>query len=439
MNPRFLRFLAPAEQAQALADEHLVAMMPAVVGVAERRLGPLFADLDKKDVEAAYNLAWHGVWEMVARGEPIENLKALLVHITVLRSKDIHRTRHAEMHTDADLETQAVEVDLAEQADDRGKLMGLFERLKDRLNTNERKAVTLCILHGYSRAEAAKELGMPERKFQRIMDEAWKKVTSVAAGLDGRGCADGEWARALRSYALHLIDEDHPDYSKVAEHIEGCAPCRHYVRGLEGLAAVMPPLGFRFVPYGHHHPGIIHTAIEAVHRLFGGHGASAATGGGSTAGAAAAGAGTVKVAAIVVVSLAVVGGVSIHAATSSHHTHHTHRHSASAPGRAAVVTPPPAGAARIASNPSVGTAVPVIAHRKRHRQSSSTRATVVPAHLHTVEELGMEHTRTATPAKAIARAAGPSAPVATPTAKPSHSEPSESQSANRGEFTFEQK
>lgn len=228
MSARFLRFLSPAEQARAVADEHYVALMGDVLRITESRLSRRHIDLDRKDVEAAYNQAWHGVCQRIARGEGVENLTGLLVDITYKRSLDIYRQCHEAMHTDDGLEgvdgleSRATSGDLAEQADDRGKLMGLFERLKGRLNTNERKAITLCILHGYSRAEAAKVLGIPEPTFQRIIDAAWKKVASVATGLDGRGCGDDEWARALRSFALGLIDEDHRDYHRISEHVQKC-------------------------------------------------------------------------------------------------------------------------------------------------------------------------------------------------------------------------
>ncbi len=419
MSARFLRFLSPAEQARAVADEHYVALMGDVLRITESRLSRRHIDLDRKDVEAAYNQAWHGVCQRIARGEGVENLTGLLVDITYKRSLDIYRQCHEAMHTDDGLEgvdgleSRATSGDLAEQADDRGKLMGLFERLKGRLNTNERKAITLCILHGYSRAEAAKVLGIPEPTFQRIIDAAWKKVASVATGLDGRGCGDDEWARALRSFALGLIDEDHRDYHRISEHVQKCESCRRYVQGLRGLSAVMPPLGLRFIPFAHHHPGLVHTAIRSIRQLLGaGHdGAAGGRAGASTAGGVAAGVGTVKVAAVVL-GLAVVG-VSIKIATSGHHT--THHHYAQRPP-ATLATPPAVNAlaaARSAPKPAAA-----INPRRR------------PAHGHTP----VHQTPTYRPP---ARPAPPPKSVAPPSQAPKPATTASHESER--EFSFEQK
>jgi DNA-directed RNA polymerase specialized sigma24 family protein len=430
VNPRFLRFLPPAEQAKAIADEHLFALLDDVVRITESRLTGRHIDLDRKDVEAAYNLAWAGVCQRIAQGGKVENLTGLLVDITYKRSLDIYRQRHEAMHTDDGLsddvlESHAASSDLTEEVDDRGRLMGLFERLKERLNTNERKAITLCILHGYSRAEAAKVLGIPEPTFQRIIDAAWKKVAQVAAYLDGPGCGDGEWARALRSFAFGLIDENHRDYPRINEHVQGCESCRRYVQGLRGLAAVMPPLGLRFIPFAHHHVGLLHAAVRSVKRLFGGHGTAAASGS-SGAGAAAGVGGTVKVAAVVV-GLAIAGGVTIRAAAGHHHTPRHHHHAKLRPAVGALAAP-------IARTP-VATNTPLHGRSQQNGTVVHRRAVYsLPSReqTHAIREFGIEQPHRAT----ASRAATPKTATPRLASQPAVSQP---QQVERGEFGFEKR
>lgn len=437
MNPRFLRFLTPAQQATAIADEHLFAMLDDVVRITQSRLAGGHIDLDRKDVEAAYNLAWNGVWQRIAQGGKVENLTGLLVDITYKRSLDIYRQRHEGMHTDATFdetfEGHATAGDLAEQADDREKLMGLFERLRDRLNENERNAVVLCIVHGYSRAEAAKQLEIPEPAFQKIIDAAWKKVASVAAFLDARGCGDDEWARALRSFALGLIDDEH-ECARISAHVEECESCRRYVHGLRGLAAVFPPLGLRFAPFAHHHAGLLHVLAEWVRRLLGGGHASSAGGstagasaaGGSTAGAGAAGIGAVKVAAIIVGLAA--AGVTVKVATGTGHRHrppNQHRQ------------PPPALAAR---NPAaIRPLSPIVKSPSRLRRSAHatrlhTTAAYVPppaAQRSAIREFGVERAHTATATTTVPALA----PKPTIVAPAQHAQPA--REGEREDFSFE--
>lgn len=426
MNARFLRFLSPAEQAKAIVEDNLFALLDDVVGVTESRLSGRHIDLDRKEVEEAYNQAWQGVYEKIAKGEEVKNLTGLLVDITYKRSLDIYRQRREAMHTDESLENHPATGDMAEHADDRDQLAGLFDRLKDRLNTNERKAITLCVLHGFSRAEAAKVLEMPEPTFQRIIDSAWKKVASVTASLHARGCGDDEWARALRSFAFGLIDEDHRDYPKVSTHVETCESCRRYVQGLRGLAAVMPPFGLRFIPL-HHHPGFLHITIRSVRRLFGGHGAAAAGGAGGSGAGAAASAGTIKVAAVVV-GLAVAGGAAIKVATDEH----THRHHRRAHMPAAVVASPPV----VSALPAPSAGIPAIANTPKHRNAQrrgrhahprTNYTPPSPTQTHAIQEFGVERAHPAT-------AAQPATPAPSPAARSAARE-----SEYDTDFSFERK
>ena len=207
--------------------------------------------------------------------------------------------------------------------------------MKGRLSDVQRNAVTLCLLHGYTRPEAARMLGIDPVAFGKVMDRATKKISGVVAAMDGRGCGDDEWARALRSFALGVIGEDSPDYERVAAHVRDCASCERYVVGLRGLAAVLPPLGFPLAPVGHDAGDL----LAHLYRLFAPHNVAAAGAASAqttatiatstAAGSAVAtgsggwtvlGGGVAKVA--VVVGLATVGTLSVHALA----THRPARH-----------------------------------------------------------------------------------------------------------------
>lgn len=304
-------------------DANYEALKEVVLRSVRGRLLARGVRLDWIDLEAAYNHAWHGVCQAVARGGHARNLPGLLVDVTDKRAIDIYRQRNEALYADADVESQAVEVDLAKRVDDQQKIELLVERLKDCLNDVQRRAVALCVLQGYTRAEAARILGMNEAAFGKVMDRAIKRIAGVAAAMEPRGCGDDEWGRALRSYALGAMSEDSPDYARVATHIRGCASCKRYVMGLRGLAVLLPPLG---------RPGHGWAApLSYLRRFFAPH--SAVTAGAPVAGAAsstvagttavtgggwtALGSGAAKVA--VVVGLATVGTLSIHALTPRHH------------------------------------------------------------------------------------------------------------------------
>jgi DNA-directed RNA polymerase specialized sigma24 family protein len=319
---RIVRGQTPQQQADALANANLKQLESLVLSAVQGKLHAGKIRLDTRDVEAAYNLAWHGVCQHVVQGREVTNLTGLLIKITHERSIDIYRRRHEAQHSDADLQERGAEVDLAERLDDQLKLQRLIARLKQRLNENERKGVTLCLLHGFRRPEAADMLGIEQAAFQRIMDGATKKLAGVVAGIDARGCGGEEWARLLRSYALGLLSKTDRDYARAVEHIDECETCKRYVIGLQGLAAVMPPVGLPFMPLMGHEQAI----LAHLYRMFGGgHGASgagaiqtgagtagAATGGGTLVGSISAGAAAKGVAVIAIVVVAVGVGSAHH-------------------------------------------------------------------------------------------------------------------------------
>jgi len=267
MSVRIVRGQTPQQQADALANANLKQLEAVVVNAVQGKLHAHKMWLDKSDLEAAYNLGWHGVCQhIISQGEEVTNLTGFLIDITYKRAFDIYRQRHEGQHADADLATHSANGDVVDQVDDQLKIQELIARMKRRLNENERKAVTLCLLHGFRRREAADMLCIEQASFQRIMDSATKKLGGIVAEIDARGCGEDEWARLLRNYALGLLSETDRDYARAMEHLQECGACDRYVMGLKGLAAVMPPVGLPFMPILGHEKAI----LAHLYRMFGG-------------------------------------------------------------------------------------------------------------------------------------------------------------------------
>jgi len=382
-----------------------------------------------------------------AQGRRVENLTGLLIDITYKRSVDIYRQRHEAMHGEADLENHAVDVDLAERLDDQRKIDRLIERLKDRLNSNERNAVTLCVLHGYKRGEAAARLGIEETAFQKVMDSATKKIAVIVSGMQARGCGGEEWARALRAFALGLTSEEHPDYHRIAEHIEKCESCGRYVIGLRGLAAVLPPIGPPLAPLG--------ALLAALHKLFApGHGAatmgastaqttatvtgttalgSTAASGGGLAGVL--GGGAVK-AAVLVAGIAAAGTISVHVAVS----HHSRGHARLTASRVTSSAAPTGHETSALAMDLAGSDRPdgrTSTHREHETRWRRQRAAPIPRSSATAAEFGFEsphpsapHASASQPIASAASAASRPPAVRSPAPHPSREESS-------SEFGFE--
>jgi DNA-directed RNA polymerase specialized sigma24 family protein len=329
MSVRVARSETFKEQAERTATEHYGSLEAEVVAVVRRRLLSRNMRLDHSDLEEAYCQAWHGVCEQIKAGTKIANLTGMLVEITWRRAVDTYRQPHPGQHADVDIDAHGVEVDLDQQLDDQEKLQRFIKRLKGRLSQQECQAVGLCLIHGYTRPEARKLLGIKdEARMQKLMDGATKKIGVIVASISARGCGDDEWARLLRAYALGTLAEEHPDYPRAREHIEKCTACHRYVMGLRGLAAIVPPVGLPFMPLGGHEAGI----LAHLEHLFNGHGSASATASSAlqstatagSAGAAGGGAslvsslGGAKGLAVVLAVAATAGAAAIHGSGSHH-------------------------------------------------------------------------------------------------------------------------
>ena len=330
MSVRLARSESFKEQAERVSKEHYASLEGEVLAVVRRRLLARKMHLDHAELEGAYCQAWHGVIEEIKRGNKIRNLTGMLVDITWRRAVDAYRESRPAQRAEVDIEAHAVEVDLDQQLDDQEKLRRFIKRLKRRLSQQECQAVSLCLIHGYSRPEARKLLGIKdEARMQKLMDGATKKIGAIVASISARGCGDDEWARLLRAYALGTLAEEHPDYPRAREHIEKCTACHRYVMGLRGLAAIVPPVGLPFMPVGGHEAGI----LAYLEHFFNGHGSASATASSAlqstatagSAGAAGGGAGVIgslggaKGLAVVLVAAAAAGAAAIHGSAGHHH------------------------------------------------------------------------------------------------------------------------
>lgn len=308
------------QEAEWTVDKHYRSLEGEVIGKVDRKLSARNMRLDHSDLEEAYCQAWHGVCEQIADGVKIASLTAMLVEVTWRRAVDSYRELHASQYADIDLDSSGVELDLDKRLDDQAKLQRLIDRLKRRLSQQECQVISLCWIHGYTRPEARRLLGIKdEARMQKLMDRATKKIGGVVAGIDARGCGGEEWAGMLRAYALGLLGEDEHDHRRASEHTEECASCRRYVTALRRVAAVVPP----FVPPAIHRAN----ALTQLHRFFaellGSSPAptTAATATGSAAGGGATVMGSlggVKVAAVIVVAAAAGATAAIHV-TEGHH------------------------------------------------------------------------------------------------------------------------
>src|ERR1022692_4362289 len=237
---------SPEQQAEKAATENYRKLQAEVIGTVRHRLSSRKMLLDESDLEEAYCQAWHGVCETIKRGTPVSNLTGMLIEITWRRAVDLYRELRPSQRVDLQVEEPIVDLDVDAQLDDQIKLKRFIAQVRGRLNPRECEAVSLCVIHGYPRPEAAKLMGLQRRQMEKLMDGATQKIGGVVASISTRGCGGDEWTRLMRSYALGLIAEDDRDYPRAAEHVSQCAACRRYVNGLRGLAAILPPV----LPFG---------------------------------------------------------------------------------------------------------------------------------------------------------------------------------------------
>jgi RNA polymerase sigma factor (sigma-70 family) len=403
MSPLSLR----RQRAERTLREQFEALRGRVLASVRGRLRASGATLDHADLEAAYALAWQGLYTALLEGQEIANPVGWLVLVTHRRALDEHRARasslvgrtHSAAHAGG-----AVDPDLPSELDDRDRLRQLFEGMRGRLDAREREAAALCYLQGLSRSQAAARMGLSERRMRKLMEGRQGVAGKVGALV--RTISDGDWCdeqgSLMRALAFGLLDPTGERHRLALAHSSQCPSCRAYVVSLRGLAVVLPPV---FLP-----GGLCAAALASIAEgIAGGSAAGAAAGTGAGAGGAvgaggAAGGGWLlgagpsgaKFAVGCLLALGVGAGCT--ALEASHHAspaprtrgHARSRRNASGPSdygleSAAVGTSSPRAAAASALRASVGSTLTPVAKASREfgpeqrLGGGSERATVAGA------------------------------------------------------------
>lgn len=248
------------------------------------------------DLGAAYNEAWHALYLRLAADEPVDNRIGFLVTVTYRRALSERRASRAErLDGDADLEGLGTEPDLDARLDAELQLRHFVQGLRAELDERELQAATLTYLHGLSRPEAAKVIGIPPRRMEKVMDRASKRIAAVIEAVrPGELCE--ELDSPIRAFAVGLLDEEGERYAIARDHLATCPACRRKVLVLRGLGAIAPPLPGLAAAMG----GVGAAGAGAVGlggsgsggATAGSSGAAAAGSGGAVAGSAGAGLGT---------------------------------------------------------------------------------------------------------------------------------------------------
>lgn len=290
---------------------------------------------DDLDLDGFYNQAWHGLHTKLIEGENISNPEGFLVRAMFCRAIEEFRLRHVDRYEKDGIDAleYGTEVDLPSRLDDQRTLRHFQEGLADRLDERERRAATLCYIHGYTRPEAARLMGVEPKRLEKIMDGdgdkkpgAAKKVAALIKDIEA-----GLWCEKrqslMKAYAFGLLDLEGKRYAEARVHLADCTACQRYVKSLRGLGAVLPPValpvGAAGSPAAADTLGTLHGVLESARDTViglagGGHAAEAALAAGGVAGAGAAGkagsagagAGTVAAAATATAGSAAAGGAA---------------------------------------------------------------------------------------------------------------------------------
>lgn len=294
--------------------EHYEALKPEVLATVRGKLAVASLHPDPSDLDAAYNAAWHALYEQSRRdANEISNLGGWLATITYRRSID--EVRSARMKYRAPVAVGAGGSDFGYEHDvdagiaDRQRYHQWLVSVRLRLNAREQQAVSLCVLHEHSRRDASEIMGVDIKRLDKIMIAANKKLGGLLEAIS-RGDWCWEQRSLIKAFALGLHDEGGERHELAVAHVMECQACAAYVRSLRGLAVIVPA------------PALLASAVGAsggiagaLGGLFQGGTNGAVTAGG--AGTAAGGGATLlggigaKTAALCVSAVCAIGGAAI--------------------------------------------------------------------------------------------------------------------------------
>ncbi|MDP1849642.1 MAG: hypothetical protein Q8K79_17785, partial [Solirubrobacteraceae bacterium] len=238
---------------------------------------------DPSDLDAAYNAAWHALYEHSRKhGTEIGNLGGWLATITYRRAIDDVRGARMKYRASEAVDDSAsrlgYEHDVDSEIADRQRYHQWLVSVRLRLNTREQQAVSLCVLHEHSRRDASDIMGIDIKRLDKIMVAANKKLGGLLEAINrGDWCEDQR--SLIKAYAFGLHEEGGERQALAVAHVMECQACAAYVRSLRGLSVVVPA------------PAVLSGAVAAGGGVLGG--LSGLLSGGASGGAAAGGVGTV--------------------------------------------------------------------------------------------------------------------------------------------------
>ena len=366
-------------------------LKPEVLSTVRGKLAVDSLHPDSSDLEAAYNAAWHALYERSREhGEDVGNLGGWLATITYRRAiDDVRRARmkyRAPVSVGEGFSQLGYEHDVDGEIADRQRYHQWLVSVRLRLNAREQQAVSLCVLHEHSRRDASDIMGIDIKRLDKIMVAANKKLGGLLEAINR-----GDWCQEQRSlikaYALGLHEEGGERHELAVAHVMECQACAAYVRSLRGLAVVVPA------------PALLASAVGTgggilggLSGLFGGSGGATVGGAGAAAGGGGAtllGGIGAKTVALCVSAVCAAGGAVI-VVESSPDT------SPPADGASASRATPRTGAAKtVTSNHSTttssGTTAPSSIPKKRRPPDPKSKGA------QEIAELGIEPQATSTP------------------------------------------
>ena len=218
-------------------------LKPEVLATVRWKLSARHCHPDPTDLEAAYNIAWHALFEQLQGDlDAVTNLPGWLATITYRRAiDDIRRAKPGSSidGDDADVTRLVCEDDTDAQIANRQKIHQWWMSVRLRLNERERQAVGLCLLHEYSRREASEIMGVDIKRLDKIMVSANKKLGGQTEAIKRDGWCEDQRS-LIKAHAFGLHEEGGERHALAVQHLAECSACRALVRQLRGLASVLP-------------------------------------------------------------------------------------------------------------------------------------------------------------------------------------------------------
>ena len=224
---------------ERVISAHYESLKPEVLATVRGKLAVDNLHPDPSDLDAAYNAAWHALYEHSRKhGKEIGNLGGWLATITYRRAIDDVRSARMKYRAPVAVDDSAsrlgYEHDLDGEIADRQRYHQWLVSVRLRLNAREQQAVSLCVLHEHSRRDASDIMGIDIKRLDKIMVAANKKLGGLLEAINrGDWCEDQR--SLIKAYAFGLHEEGGERHALAVAHVMECQACAAYVRSLRGL------------------------------------------------------------------------------------------------------------------------------------------------------------------------------------------------------------